>query len=369
MSPQKSLSDAPSEHDGPWRAIVDAAVASILTIDEHGTIQWCNPATQRVFGYAPDELIGKNISILMPPPYKREHDEYIRRYLQTGEARIIGIGREVVAVRKDGTQFPMELAVTEFQSGGKRYFAGIMRDLTDRKLAEQRALQAERLAAIGQMVTGLAHESRNALQRIQACLEMLELELEGHPAGLDLVERIRVAQDDLRRLFEEVRDFAKPLQIECSPCSLPSQWREAWSLLSAQRRGREAELIESLPAGPITCLGDPFRLTQLFRNLLENSLAACADPVEIRISCQPIRLNSAAGWEVRLTDNGPGLSPEQRERAFEPFYTTKAKGTGLGMSIARRIAEAHHGTLDVGNPARGAEFIFRLPAAELSDRQ
>lgn len=349
------------EREARWRAIVEAAVDSIVTIDQRGRVEWCNAATEKVFGYRPDELIGQNISVLMPEPQSAEHNEYLKRYLRTGERHIIGIGREVTGRRKDSSLFPLDLTVTELHLDGRRVFAGIMRDISDKKLAEQRAMQSERLAAIGQMVTGLAHESRNALQRIQACLEMLELEIDGNSTAQDLIERIRRAQDDLRRLFEEVRDFAKPLQVEHAPCLIQDAWREAWALLSAQRKGRTTRLIESLPTDTIACLGDHFRLVQVFRNLFENALAAATDPVEIHVTCRETAFDRRPFWEVRVRDNGPGLTAEQQARIFEPFFTTKSKGTGLGMPIARRILEAHLGTLDAGNYSGGAEFLLRLP--------
>jgi len=239
----------------------------------------------------------------------------------------------------------------------------LLHDITELQRAQQRAVQNERLAAIGQMITALAHESRNALQRIQSSTELLEFEVEDDPSATELVERIQLAQDDLHRLFDEVRNFAAPITIEPDECELPSTWREAWGLLEAQRRGRDAQLIEVTGAVPCCITADRFRLVQVFRNLFENSLAACDDPVEIQVGCERVETDGQAAIRIRIGDNGPGLSPEVRENIFAPFFTTKSKGTGLGMPIALRVIQAHGGTIEAGGSSRspGAEFVITLP--------
>ena len=234
----------------------------------------------------------------------------------------------------------------------------------DKREARERALRVERLAAIGQMVTGLAHESRNALQRSQACLEMLALELDGQPAAVDLLRRIQAAQDELHRLFDEVRIYAAPIKLERKPTGLDVIWQEAWEMLVAERSGRDVSLRE-----PVACVAsarlDRYRMVQVFRNLFENALAACPDPVVIDINCQRIE-HAGRSW-VRLTvrGNGPGLAPEVRSRILEPFFTTRTRGTGLGLSIAERIVTAHDGTLAVGESGPpGCEIVITLPWPE-----
>jgi len=232
------------------------------------------------------------------------------------------------------------------------------------KEARQKALRAERLAAIGQMVTGLTHESRNALQRCQACLEMLEMEVGENPTALDLIRRAQRAQEQLNQLFDEVRGYAAPILLERTPCTLSTVWHEAWENLSAQREGRGATLRESGLLAHSEVRLDRFRMVQVFRNLLENSLSACKGEVEISIHCSRATLESGDAIQISFRDNGPGLSPEQKRRIFEPFYTTKTHGTGLGMAIAQRIVEAHGGTIRIGDGAApGAEIVLVLPAA------
>lgn len=228
--------------------------------------------------------------------------------------------------------------------------------------AEERARQSERLATIGEMIAGLAHESRNALQRIQACAETLELEVEDRPAARELVRRIINAEEHLHRLYDEVRNYASPIQLDIDQESLCAIWREAWQLLAAQRQGRDTRLVESTNQLDLHCRVDRFRLVQVLRNVLENALAACDDPVKIEVVCRETELAGGAAIEVSVRDNGPGLKPQQQERIFQPFFTTRAKGTGLGMSIAQRIVDAHGGTIAAQNaPDGGAEIVITLP--------
>ncbi len=235
-------------------------------------------------------------------------------------------------------------------------------DITALKQAQERTLQAERLAAIGQMMAGLAHESGNALARSQACLEMLQMEVEDRAEALDLIGRIQKAQNHLQQLYGEVRHYAAPLKLDCQRHSIRSIWRQAWANLSEQRHGRTALLHEGCEGVDLACRVDGFRLEQVFRNIFENALAACSDPVEITVLCSAAQLEGQPALRIAVRDNGPGLNPEQRQRIFEPFFTTKTKGTGLGMAIARRILEAHGGQITVGTPPdRGAEIQLLLP--------
>src|SRR5260370_13120353 len=190
-------------------------------------------------------------------------------------------------------------------------------DITALKEAQERTLQAERLGAIGQMVAGLAHESGNALARSQACLEMLGLEVQDRPEALDLVGRVQKAQDHLRQLYEEVRNYAAPLKLEREVCGLDTVWRQAWANLAVQRQGREAHLREHCGGINLRCTLDPFRLEQVFRNILENALAACRDPVAISVFCQETSLHGQPAVRVPVRDNGPRLDAEQRRCLFE----------------------------------------------------
>jgi signal transduction histidine kinase len=241
-------------------------------------------------------------------------------------------------------------------------YVATQRDITSRKLAEERMLQAQRLAAIGEMVTGLAHESRNALQRSMACLEALTVEVAGQPEALDLVRRLQKAQDHLLHLYEEVRGYAAPLNLRRERVPIADVWRDAWSQLDGMRSKRSVTLREETEGVDLLVEVDAFAIAQVFRNIFENSLFACSDPCEIVVGCMPVRLDGNPALQTSVLDNGPGLNPEQVKRIFDPFYTTKTKGTGLGMAIAKRIVEAHGGRLAVGAGRQGgAEILVTLP--------
>lgn len=234
-------------------------------------------------------------------------------------------------------------------------------EIAERRRAQEVALQAERLAAIGQMVTGIAHESRNSLQQVHAAVEMLARRLQPGPEA-SLVAEIKKAHDQLHNLLEAVRTYAAPLKLARDVHDLAHLWREAWSKLSHLRQGRVVDLQEDAGDLDLRCLVDSFPIERVFRNILENSLAACRDPVHIAIQCQAAQCNGADAVRVGIKDNGSGLTAEQRRRLFEPFYTTKTRGTGLGLAIARRIVEAHGGHIAVGSASGpGTEIEVLLP--------
>jgi len=229
----------------------------------------------------------------------------------------------------------------------------------DRVRDQEKLLQAERLAAMGQMVSAIAHESRNALQRIQVGVDMLGYEIGIGSEARDDLDRISRAKADLEHLHDELRSFAGPIQLNTSTGNLSEIWRQAWTNLQVSRNGRDAHLVEEIDNVDLNCECDAFRLEQVFRNLFENSLAACSAPVQITLTCQNTDID---GVRVSVRDNGPGLPEEIRSRVFEPFHTTKAKGTGLGMAIAKRFIEAHQGAIEPGNGHNGgAEFVITLP--------
>jgi signal transduction histidine kinase len=191
---------------------------------------------------------------------------------------------------------------------------------------------------------------------------MLAIEVADQPEALDLVNRVHKAQNHLHYLYEEVRNYAAPLNLLRQKIRLDEVWRETWSQLEGLRNAREVSLQEETKGTNLEIEGDGFALGQVFRNIFENAIAACSNPCEIIVGCLPVRLAGRPALQVSIRDNGPGLSPEQAKRIFDPFYTTKTKGTGLGMAIAKRIVEAHGGRIAVGLAhAPGAEIIITLP--------
>jgi two-component system, LuxR family, sensor kinase FixL len=218
------------------------------------------------------------------------------------------------------------------------------------------------------MIAGLENESRNALQRGQACLEMLAFRLGGRPDALGLLAGIQAAQDDLHRLYEEVRCYAAPIRLDLRDCRPRDVIREAWEQLGPSRRGRDARLVEG-GAADLSLVADARRLAQVVCNVLENALDACRDPVTIEVAWSEVQLHGRSAVRIALRDDGPGLTREQHCRLFEPFFTTKTQGTGLGMAIASRLVEAHGGSIEAGrHGGPGAEIVIILPRWPVATR-
>lgn len=339
-----------------FRMLVEAAACMVLILRQDESVAYFSPFSEMLTGYKAQEVLGKSFPIQFVPEAARSTVSSVIAATFNGQ---ITKAQELPLLHRDGSPrwFVWNTRLlTDFEGGSAVLAVG--QDLTESREAQERLLQSERLAGIGQMITGIAHESRNALQRIQSCSEMLELEIENNEEARRLVHRLQVAQDNLLTLFDEVRNYAAPIQLDREPCRLDSIWREAWDSLESTRRGRDCTLIEKPCGLDLQLALDRFRMVQVFRNLLENSIAACSDPVEIHITCRHAHLDGAPAIELRIRDNGPGLTPKARQCVFEPFFTTKTKGTGLGMAIARRIVEAHGGHISVGVGPPGAEFVL-----------
>jgi PAS domain S-box-containing protein len=345
-------------------ALLDTAQAFVLVLDPDGRMVRLNTYVETVSGYRREELLGQDFfTRLIPEADRAAVREAFKRALADARAsRMI----HPLSTRDGGLRTVAWRGKLLASLGGLAMALAIVGDdITDLQEAQRQALQYERLAAIGQVATGLAHESRNALQRGQACLERLRWMLQGQPQVLDLVARVKKAQDDLARLYEDVREYAVPIRLEYRRCDLAAVWREAWTQLTVLAPERYARLDEDTDGTDTVCAADPFRLIQVFRNVLDNTLAACPDPVQVRITCRDATLAGRPALLVVVRDNGPGFAAEQQRHLFEPFHTTKVKGTGLGLAIVKRIVEAHRGQVAAGAaPAPGAEIIITLPRSQ-----
>jgi PAS domain S-box-containing protein len=360
LSERRALARDKERSETALRHLLEAAECVILMAREDGELLYLSPFGERLTGYRLEDVKGRNcVELLATSGTQRCAREQLER---AGSGRPVQ-GFECPIVCRDGSARSMLWNARRLPDHeGAPALMMVGQDITGLKVAQERALQAERLAAIGQMMAGLAHESRNALQRAQACLEMLALKVRDRPDALDLIGRLQAAQDHLNHLFEDVRGYAAPVRLARRATCVAESWRDAWSQLEASRGQLSARLVERV--GEVDLVGeiDPFRLGQVFRNLFENALAAGRPPVEIVIEAAEASLRGAPALRVTLSDNGPGLDPATRERLFEPFFTTKTKGTGLGLPIARRIVEAHGGTLDaLDRPPPGAAFVLTLP--------
>lgn len=353
VAEKRRVAEALQASEQRLRAVFENALDGILISDSQARLVEVNPAACSILGYSRDELLARSLGDLLRPACG-DFKQHWQSFLAAGKQ----VAQQTM-VRKDESAIEVEYqAVANFLPG--LHLASI-RDITARKQAEERARHAERLAAIGETMTGLVHEGRNALQRSKACLEMLALEVEDRPAALDLVARVQRAQEDLHRLYEEVRQYAAPINLERESCNLSELWRETWAHLAHLRTDSALVLHESV-AGDPTCEVDRFTIGQVFRNIFENAIQFSPADGRLAIHCRETGLEGRPAVQCSIRDEGPGMTRQQRARIFEPFFTTKAKGTGLGMAIAQRIVQSHGGTIQVADrDGPGAEIIITLP--------
>jgi two-component system, LuxR family, sensor kinase FixL len=323
----------------------------------------------------PSEVIGRNVNILMPTPYREAHDGYLGRYLRTDERRIIGIGRVVVGLRKGGETFPMELQVGEFAFMGGRFFTGFVRDLTERQKAGRRIqdlqaelLHASRLSVRGQMASTMAHELNQPLTAVTNYLEAGRQLLAtgvGSPERLGEIMEKAVAQAQRAgEVIRQLRQFVSKGETERRIESLNQLVEEALALalVGARQRGvrTSLELDHSLP--PV--LVDHVQIQQVVLNLVRNAIEAMEEMEQRELVVATRTVPDQDLAEVIVADSGPGIAPELADRLFQPFVTTKKTGMGLGLSICREIVEAHHGRLTTTpESSHGTEFVMTLPIA------
>ncbi len=360
ITARKRAEDALRQSEERFRGLVEAAECLIVMLRPDRSIAYLSPFAERLTGRPASEALGRDfLGLFVPEADRPAASLELGRALEGKPTP----GFQNAILCRDGTRRWVawnSRALPDFEGGPALLQVG--QDITHLKTAQDRALQAERLAAIGQMVAGLAHESRNALQRAQACLEMLARHARGRAEELDLIDRIQKAQDHLHHLFEDVRGYAAPILLDRRVCDPADSWREAWADLEGPRRGRDARLVEHLGEADRRCLADAFRLKLVFANILDNALASRPGAVEVLVSSEADEVDGRPALRLSFRDDGPGLDPEARRRIFDPFFTTKTKGTGLGMAIARRIVEAHGGRISVGEgDAPGAEVLVTLP--------
>ncbi len=374
-------SSALQEREARLQSILETAPDAIIVIDERGLIESYSSAAQRLFGFTAEEVIGRNVSMLMPSPYRERHDGYVRHYLETGERRIIGIGRVVVGQRKGGTTFPMELAVGEVVASGRRLFTGFIRDLTERQLHENRMqeLQAEllhmsRLSDVGQMASAIAHELNQPLTAIlnyvQAARRILQTKgLEIPPKAADAMDKAVGQAARASAIVQNLRSFIQRGETERRIEDLNTVVGEATALGLVGAKETGVSVRVNLSAAPLSVFIDKVQIQQVVFNLVRNSIEAMtegAPPRHLLVSTVP--MNAAADGamaEVSVSDTGPGLAPQIQAQLFQPFQTTKEKGMGLGLSICRSIIDAHGGRLQATpNVERGVTFRFTLPLTD-----
>lgn len=358
------------EREAHLQSVLDTVPDAMIVIDTRGVMHSFSAAAAKLFGYTAEQVIGRNVSMLMPEPYRSQHDGFLARYLATGERRIIGIGRIVVGERKDGSTFPMELSVGEMRSGERRFFTGFIRDLTERHETQQRLqdVQAElifmsRFTALGEMASTLAHELN---QPLTAAASFLNGARRLMAAGQDLdVSMVSTALDEaadqmLRagQIIKRLREFVarKETNREREDLRKLIEEASALALVGVKQTGTHVSFDFDVATG--TVLVDKIQIQQVLLNLMRNAIEAMEESVrrELVVSTRVLDPETV---EIAVTDTGSGIALDVLAKLFQPFVTTKKQGMGVGLSISRTIVEAHGGQL-WAEPNPGGGTIFRL---------
>jgi len=359
------------------RSVVDHVVDGIITIDDRGAILSFNRAAETIFGYSAGEVLDQNVRMLMPDPYRQQHDQYLAHYRQTGQARIIGIGREVLGRRKDGSIFPIELGVSQFGVEGQRYFTGIVRDVTERKriAMENARLYAELQEADRRkddFLAMLSHELRNPLTPLRSGLDLLGLD----GVEPDIVRVMRRQVDLLVRLVDDLLDVSRitrgKVQLKRERIEFGSVAQQVIDASQSLIDAHGHTLTVVLPRVPVYVEADPVRLTQIITNLLHNAVKYTERGGQIRLDAR-----EDGAWVVlEVRDNGIGIPKDLMPRIFDLFTQADRSleraqgGLGIGLTLVRNLVEIHGGAVTVHSEGegQGSTFVVRLPTAAPPER-
>lgn len=355
--------------------LINTIPDGIIAIDANGRIQTFNPAAEALFGYASSEVRGKNINILMPQPYAAAHDGYIHSYLATGEKKIIGIGREVTGKCKDGSTFPMELTVSEMKINGEHMFTGIVRDISERKLAERVLINAKEQAesanrAKSQFLSSMSHELRTPMNAVLGFAQLMEMDKALADDHRNCVAEILNGGHHLLDLINQVLDLARiesgKIEISIEPVNLAEVADECLKMIRALAEA-QGILVESADCGNITLQANHMRLKQVLLNLLSNAVKYNRPNGTIKLHFSD---QNTGQFRIMVSDTGPGIPHESLSQLFQPFNRLGAEGgiisgTGIGLTISKQLIESMGGTIGVeSTPGTGSTFWIELPKSE-----
>lgn len=358
------------------RSILATVPDAMVVINETGKILWFSAAAERLFGFTEAEVMGLDVSCLMPPQDSEHHGDYIRHHITTGEKRIIGIGRTVNARRRDGTLFPIELAVGEAISDGARVFTGFIRDLTEKQAAEHRAnelrselVHAGRVSVMGTMASTLAHELNQPITAVATFVRGVQKLLREEETGdRDMIEQgLDGAYEEVLRagtIIRRLREFVARGDMEKSVEDLVALVDEAskLALIDAREKGVRAQFEVDRTVRLV--LVDKIQIQQVLINLMRNAMEAMGQSA-VRLLTVSSKVEEGGYLRVTVADTGPGVAPEIAENLFRAFNSTKCDGLGLGLSICRTIVEANGGRIWMEQrPEGGARFHFTLVRAD-----
>ncbi len=353
-------------------SVFDTAADGIVVINEHCCVLAFNKACEKIFGYTAAELIGGNVSTIMPADFANAHDGYVQHYLDTGEKKIIGIGREVRGRHKDGTEFPVELSVGEASTPEGRQFIGILRDLRSRKSVEERLAQAQaqlvhmtRISAMDEMGAAIAHELNQPLTAILLYLQSVARKAgtldDFDPAMLSVIEKAVKEAERAGDIIQRMRQLVEKKDPEREQIEVDGFARDCIELVRMGTNERRSLFSQAIAPGLPALSADPIQIRQVLVNLLKNAREAVQGRAVQNVHLEVCLENGFV--EFRVCDTGPGVPVEMVPELFKAFSGKKQKGLGLGLAISRSIAQNHGGDLVLGpsDAGRGATFILRLP--------
>jgi two-component system sensor kinase FixL len=373
ITARKRAEDDLLEREARLRSILETAADAIVVIDENGIVETMSASASRLFGYETNEVVGRNVRMLMPSPYRENHDDYLRRYRETGEKRIIGIGRIVVGQRKNGSTFPLELSVGEIRLRGRRLFTGFLHDITEKREYELKLYQLQdelvrvsRISGMAAMASAFAHELSQPLGATMNYLNAVRRMLDeaggaGIQRPLDGTQRAIAEVARAGEIIRRLREFIQKGRTERSWEQLGRVVEEASALALVGTADRSLKIRFDIPSDLPPVHIDRVQIQQVLTNLVRNAVEAMYESGtrELTISAA---VDGGHTVEVAVADTGPGIAPEVARNLFKPFVTTKENGMGVGLSICKSIVQAHDGELRAeSNPKGGTIFVVSLP--------
>jgi two-component system, LuxR family, sensor kinase FixL len=340
------------------REAIENTNEGFVTIDEHHQVIIFNKAAEKIFGYSREEVMGRDLGLILSRECEPGHKQAVSRFLETRRSKLIGHQTEFLTTRKNGEKFPLSISFSVSEVEGKIYFTGIIRDVSETKALQEQITQSERLAALGQLVAEITHEIKNPLIMIGGFARQLSRTIEDEKSR----SKLKIITDEVQRLENlllELKEVYRPQQLTIEKVNINILLREIFSLSTEDCKSAAITLQLETPEDPLFVEGDSEKLKQVFLNLVKNSMEAMESGGSLTIGSRRL----AERVEITISDNGPGIQPKDRDKLFTPFFTTKRRGTGLGLSVSKKIIEEHSGgTLDlVSEEGKGTNVKISLP--------
>lgn len=345
------------------RSIIESAELAVVTINERHEVVYMNPAAENMFGYQRSEIIGGDLSPLIPPEHRESHRNYVERYVRTRRGKLIGHSAQLEAERRDGARFPVQISFSVAEVGGRLFFTAMIRDLTKEQGLADEVKKSQRLAILGEMVATVGHEIRSPLALIGGFARQLQREPD---LGEKARQKLGIIVHEVQRLeniLNELKDLSRPQRYNWSETQMSGVVEHVAELMAPELSEEGVEFSLSLDGQVPVVMADGDRLSQVLINLINNAAQASRETEQPRVELR-LRADGQRNAILEVVDNGEGLLPQTAEKVFTPFYTTKEGGTGLGLPVARRIVEEHGGTIELlPNDGPGATARIVLPAA------